>query len=112
WTKFFSEWLLLTRLYLSFNNSLLNLPLKIIQSNMPTLLEYFNNDFKVGLSLDNTLTCNHQIDDDNNSIGELESFEIKERIHIYKDSSVRLFTYYLPKVSELLRVILSLINQL
>jgi len=78
---------------------------------MPTLLEYFNNDFK-DLSLDRTITITlQQLDNNKNVLGQ-ESFEIKERIRQNSDSSVRLFTYHIPACKDTLGIIVSILNQL
>jgi hypothetical protein len=78
---------------------------------MPTLLEYFNNDFK-DLSIDRTINFTIQaLDESKNVIGE-ENVEVKERIRQNIDSSVRLFTYYVPSNSNTIGIIGSLIDQL
>lgn len=78
---------------------------------MPTLLEYFNNDFK-DLSLDRTITFTiQQLDNEKNVIGQ-ENIEVKERIRQNLDSSVRLFTYYIPAFRDTLGLISSILNQL
>lgn len=76
---------------------------------MPTLLEYFNNDFK-DLSIDRTISITAQRLDINKTVIAQEDLEIKERIRQKGDSSVRLFTYYIPVYSDTLGVICSLIE--
>lgn len=75
---------------------------------MPTLLEYFNNDFK-DLSLDSTLIFTMLNQDDTKSS---KNIEIKERIKQEKNSSVRVFTFYIPMNEEPLIVILELLKQI
>lgn len=78
---------------------------------MPTLIEYFNNDFK-DLSLDRTITITVQNLDSNKVIIGQQNIEIKERIRQNIDSSARLFTYYIPEFPDTLGIIGSLLNQL
>ena len=78
---------------------------------MPTLLEYFNNDFK-DLSLDRPITITIQQFDNEKKIIAQDNIEIKEKIRQNKDSSVRFFTYYIPKVEDTLSIIGAILNQL
>jgi TIR domain len=78
---------------------------------MPTLLEYFNNDFK-DLSIDRTIPITRQhLDSDNKIIGQ-ENIEVKERIRQNSDSLVRFFTYYIPTVPDTLAIISFILEQL
>jgi hypothetical protein len=63
---------------------------------MPTLLEYFNNDFALGVSLDSKRKFTFQkINEHKRVVGQGE-IEILERIHLHAATSVRLPTYYIP----------------
>lgn len=78
---------------------------------MPNLLEYFNNDFK-DLSLDTTVNFSiQQLDQDKKVIGQ-QDVEIRQRIRINMDSSVRLFTYYIPATPDTLSIIGAIIDNL
>jgi hypothetical protein len=79
---------------------------------MPTLLEYFNNDFSTELSIDKTLIFTfHKTDEDKNIISE-DKFEVIERIRQNVISSVRVFSYYIPLTQNLLGFIGHILDNL
>jgi hypothetical protein len=78
---------------------------------MPTLLEYFNNDFK-DLSLDRVLHVTTQNFDNNENIYHQRNVEIIQRVRQNIDSSVRFFTYYIPKDSKTIEIIDFLLSRL
>lgn len=78
---------------------------------MPSLLEFFNNDFKE-LSLDRSFVANlTRVDEFGRQVG-VENTEIKERVRQELNSSIRFFTYYIPKTTSTLSIIESLLNSL
>lgn len=78
---------------------------------MPSLKEYFDNDFK-DLSLDSPITMTlTKLDNEKNVIG-TDVIEIKQRIRHNLDSSARLFTYYVPATTDTLGIIGEILNQL
>ncbi|MGS2738760.1 toll/interleukin-1 receptor domain-containing protein [Sinomicrobium sp. M5D2P17] len=69
---------------------------------MPTLKEYFNNDF-TDLSLDSDLTMTIHKSDKN--IQSTETVIIKRRVRHNLDSSCRLLTFYIPERKDTLLII-------
>ncbi len=63
---------------------------------MPTLLDYFNNDFTLGVSLDSKKKFEFQRYNENNRVIGQGETEILERIHVHSQTSTRLPTYYIP----------------
>ena len=78
---------------------------------MPTLKEYFDNDFK-DLCLESVVTMILTILDDDKNIVRQETIEIKQKIRQDFNSSTRFFTYYIPTSSDTLNIIIEIINQL
>ncbi len=78
---------------------------------MPTLLKYFNTDFKC-LSLDRTIKLTLQKLDNDKKIIEQEIIEVQEKVCQNMESSSRLFTYYIPEVPNVLRIIVSILNDI
>lgn len=67
---------------------------------MPTLYEYFLNDFNLGFSLDNKRKFTYKrINKHNRILGQGE-FEIFEKIHLHSVTSTRLPTYYIPYIEN------------
>ena len=78
---------------------------------MPTLLEYFNNDFK-DLSLDSDLTMTIQKLNDAREIISRETAIIKRRVKQDHNSSCRLFTFYIPQRKDTLSLIGAILDKL
>lgn len=78
---------------------------------MPTLKEYFNNDFK-DLSLDSDLTMTIQKLDADKNVESEEKVIIKRRVRHDMNSSCRLFTFYLPERIDTLSIIGNIIENL
>ena len=78
---------------------------------MPSLLEYFNNDFK-DLSLDSDLTTTIQKLNEAKEVVSTESVVSKRRVRHDHNSSCRLFTFYVPETADTLAVIGSILDKL
>lgn len=78
---------------------------------MPTLLEYFNNDFKA-LSLDSDLTITIQNLNEAREIVSTETVLVKKRVKLEHNSSCRLFTFYIPSRPDTLSLIGSILDKL
>ncbi|MFM6953543.1 MAG: toll/interleukin-1 receptor domain-containing protein [Sphingobacteriaceae bacterium] len=78
---------------------------------MPTLLEYFNNDFK-DLSLDSDLTMTIQKLNEAREIISAETVIIKRRVKQDHNSSCRLFTFYIPERVDTLSLMGSILDKL
>jgi TIR domain len=78
---------------------------------MPSLLEYFNNDFKE-LSLDRTIPITIQNLDKNKEVISVQNLEIKERTRQDLNNSIRFFTYFIPNAPDTLGIIGSVIDNL
>jgi hypothetical protein len=78
---------------------------------MPSLLEYFNNDFK-DLSLDCDLTTTLQKVNEAKEALSTESIVSKRRVRLDHNSSCRLFTFYVPQTLDTLAVIGSILDKL
>ncbi len=78
---------------------------------MPTLLEYFNNDFK-DLSIDSDLTTTIQKLNDTREIISTEIVVIKRRVKQELNSSCRLFTFYIPQRKDTLSLMGSILDKL
>jgi hypothetical protein len=78
---------------------------------MPSLLEYFNNDFK-DLSLDADLTTTMQKVNEVKGVISTEIIVSKRRVKHDHNSSCRLFTFYVPNTSDTLSVIGSILDKL
>jgi hypothetical protein len=78
---------------------------------MPSLLEYFNNDFK-DLSLDCDLTTTLQKVNEAKEVLSTESIVSKRRVRHDHNSSCRLFTFYVPQTPDTLAVIGSILDKL
>lgn len=68
---------------------------------MATILEYFNNDFK-SISIDSDITFNIFT----------ETIVVKRRVRQDNNSLCRLFTFYIPKSSKTLSIILTILEKL
>lgn len=67
---------------------------------MPTLYEYFLNDFNLGFTLEKKRKFTYKkINKHNRILGEGQ-FEIFERIHLHSITSTRLPTYYIPYIES------------
>lgn len=78
---------------------------------MPSILEYFQNDFK-DLSIDTTITVGFQKKDlMTNDITE-HKVEVKQRLQHGSDSSTRLFTFYVPDSDDSAFICQTIINDL
>lgn len=75
---------------------------------MPTLFEYFTNDFK-DLSFDSDLGIQSLNKKDGSSS---ELFKIKRRVRQDMNSSTRLFTYYIPEFDQTDIIIASIIENI
>jgi len=78
---------------------------------MPSLKEYFNNDFK-DLSLDSDLTMTVQKLDGNKNIESEETVVIKRRVRHNHNSSCRLFTFYIPERNDTLSIMGNILEKL
>jgi hypothetical protein len=78
---------------------------------MPTLLEYFNNDFK-DLSLDSDLTITIQKLNEVKEIISTEIVIIKRRVKQDHNNSCRLFTFYIPQRQDTLSLMGSILDKL
>ncbi len=78
---------------------------------MPTLLEYFNNDFK-DLSLDSDRTITIQKLNEAREIISAETVIIKRRVKQDHNSSCRLFTFYIPERVDTLSLMGSILDKL
>jgi hypothetical protein len=78
---------------------------------MPTLLEYFNSDFK-DLSIDSNLTTTIHKLNDYSEIVSTETVFIKRRVRHGLNSSCRLFTFYIPSRPDTLSLIGSILDKL
>jgi hypothetical protein len=79
---------------------------------MPTLFEYFRNDFRdsLGLGVDIPLTI--QYFDQTNKTFKEDTINVHEEIRHYLPSSIRMFTYYIPSVPDPSGIIVALLNNL
>ncbi len=79
---------------------------------MPTLFEYFRNDFRdsIGLGVDIPLTVQN-LDQNQKAVKE-EIVQVREEIRHYLHSSVRMFTYYIPQVPDPFNAMVALLNNL
>lgn len=78
---------------------------------MPSLLEYFNNDFK-DLSLDSDLTTTLQEVNAAKEVLSTHTIISKRRVRDEHNSSCRLFTFYVPQTPYTLAVIVSILDKL
>lgn len=78
---------------------------------MPTLLEYFNNDFK-DLSLDSDLTMTIHKFNEALDIISSETVVIKRRVKQDHNSSCRLFTFYIPQREDTLSLMVYILDKL
>ena len=78
---------------------------------MPTLLEYFNNDFK-DMSLDSNLTTTIHKLNELKEIITTETVVIKRRVKQELNSSCRLFTFYIPERPDTLSLMGSILDKL
>ena len=74
---------------------------------MPTLLEYFNNDF-IDLSIDADLPVTYE--EENGSIKEI--LTVKRRVRQDLKSSIRLFTFFIPEFADTYTVVHSIIEDI
>jgi hypothetical protein len=82
---------------------------------MPTLLDYFNNDFNnngsLSVSLDNTRFVKFsKLNNYNRVIGQ-DTIEIKERVHLHGTTSTRLPTFYIPQHTNTFDIIIEILKQ-
>ncbi|WP_020211236.1 toll/interleukin-1 receptor domain-containing protein [Flavobacterium rivuli] len=73
---------------------------------MPSLIEYFNNDFK-DVSIDRTISIDKTTDDGSENV----TIEISERVRCYTNSDVRYLTYYIPYTGDKLELTKILLTQ-
>lgn len=78
---------------------------------MPTLLEYFTNDFK-SLSIDSSLTTTIKQVDENSTVISTEQVVVKRRIKHSHNSSCLLLTFYIPERNDTLSIIGSVLDKL
>lgn len=79
---------------------------------MPSLFDYFNNDFTLGVSLDNRKVITYQkFNKDKRVIGQ-GSVEIIERLHLHSQTSIRLPTYYVPLNDNTFDILIEIIKQI
>ncbi|HEY1041133.1 MAG TPA: toll/interleukin-1 receptor domain-containing protein [Candidatus Paceibacterota bacterium] len=78
---------------------------------MPTLLEYYNNDFK-DLSIDSDISMDLSKSDENGHIVPIGQLIIKMRVKSEMNSSSLIFTFYIPETTLTTRMILSLLDNL
>lgn len=78
---------------------------------MPSLIEYFNNDFK-DMSIDSDLTLTFQRLNEAKEVISTENIIIKRRVKHEHNTSCRLFTFYIPQWSNTLSAIGSILDKL
>lgn len=80
---------------------------------MPSLKEYFNNDFKgfiASIDSDIIITAEKSLESKNGESG--ETFVVKRRIRHNEQGSCRLFTFYIPERTDTLSIIIYLLENL
>jgi len=78
---------------------------------MPSLLDYFNNDFSLGVSLDNKKLINFQKFNESKRVIGQGSVEVIERLHLHSQTSIRLPTYYVPPSDDTFHILIEIIKQ-